>query len=55
MQVLSVGLLTLQGQYTTNWPYLMAGAVIASLPMLVLYIALQKQFVQGIAMTGLKG
>jgi multiple sugar transport system permease protein len=54
MQVLSVGLLTLQGQYTTNWPYLMAGAVIASLPMLVLYIALQKQFVQGIAMAGLK-
>jgi multiple sugar transport system permease protein len=33
----------------------MAGAVIASLPMLVLYIVLQKQFVQGIAMTGLKG
>jgi len=45
----------IQGQYTPNWPYLMAGAVIASLPMLVLYIALQKQFVQGIAMSGLKG
>jgi multiple sugar transport system permease protein len=55
MQVLSVGLLTLQGQYSTNWPYLTAGAVMASLPMLALYIVLQKQFVQGIAMTGLKG
>ncbi len=55
MQVLSVGLLTLQGQYSTNWPYLMAGAVMASLPMLALFIALQKQFVQGIAMTGVKG
>jgi multiple sugar transport system permease protein len=55
MQVLSVGLLTLQGQYSTNWPYLTAGAVMASLPMLLIYIALQKQFVQGIAMTGIKG
>jgi multiple sugar transport system permease protein len=33
----------------------MAGAVMASLPVLVLYIVLQKQFVQGIAMTGVKG
>ncbi len=55
MQVLSVGLLTLQGQYSTNWPYLTAGAVMASLPMLALFIALQKQFVQGIALTGVKG
>jgi len=55
MQVLSVGLLTLQGQYSTNWPYLTAGAVMASLPMLVLFIVLQKQFVQGIALTGVKG
>ena len=55
MQVLSLGLLTLQGQYSTNWPYLSAGAVMASLPMLIIYILLQKQFVQGIAMTGIKG
>lgn len=55
MQVLSVGLLTLQGQYSTNWPYLTAGAVMTSVPMLVLFIALQKQFVQGIALTGVKG
>jgi len=55
MQVLSLGLLTLQGQYSTNWPYLSAGAVLASLPMLIIYILMQKQFVQGIAMTGVKG
>jgi multiple sugar transport system permease protein len=55
MQVLSVGLLTLQGEYSTNWPYLSAGAVLASLPMLTIYILMQKRFVQGIAMTGIKG
>ncbi|GAC1394977.1 MAG: carbohydrate ABC transporter permease [Chloroflexota bacterium] len=55
MQVLSLGLLTLQGQYSTNWPYLSAGAVMASLPMLIIYIVLQKHFVQGIAMSGIKG
>jgi multiple sugar transport system permease protein len=53
--VLSVGLLTLQGEYSTNWPYLSAGAVLASLPMLTIYILMQKRFVQGIAMTGIKG
>lgn len=33
----------------------MVGAVMASLPVLVLYIVPHKQFVQGIAMTGVKG
>lgn len=51
---LSSGLAMLQGQYTTNYPQLMAGAVIAIIPMAVLFLIFQKQFVEGIATTGSK-
>lgn len=51
---LSSGLAMLQGQYTTNYPQLMAGAVIAIIPMAVLFLVFQKQFVEGIATTGSK-
>ncbi|MGM0753151.1 MAG: carbohydrate ABC transporter permease [Bacillota bacterium] len=49
---LAVGLSSLQGQYGTNYPILMAGSFLAVLPMLVLFIILQKQFIEGIAITG---
>lgn len=51
---LSSGLSTLRGQYVTNYPVLMAGSVLAMLPMIVLYLIFQKQFVEGIALTGTK-
>lgn len=51
---LSSGLALLQGQYTTNYPQLMAGSVIATIPMVILFIIFQKRFVQGIASTGSK-
>ena len=52
---LSSGLAMLQGQYTTNYPQLMAGSVIAIIPMVNLFLLFQKQFVEGIATTGTKG
>ena len=51
---LSSGLALLQGQFVTNYPELMAGSVIAIIPMLILFIVFQKQFVEGIATTGSK-
>lgn len=51
---LTSGLSTLNGQFNTNFPVLMAGSVLAMLPMLILYMLFQKQFIQGVAMTGLK-
>ncbi|MBT4501495.1 MAG: carbohydrate ABC transporter permease, partial [Gemmatimonadetes bacterium] len=36
-------------------PLIMAGAVLSLLPILVLYVFGQKYFVQGIALTGMKG
>ncbi|MBO0730949.1 MAG: carbohydrate ABC transporter permease, partial [Acidimicrobiaceae bacterium] len=52
---LSAGLATLNGQYSTNYPVLMAGSTLAVIPMILLFVILQRQFVQGIALTGTKG
>lgn len=49
---LSAGLSTLRGQFTTNYPVMMAGSMLAMIPMVILYLAFQKQFIEGIAMTG---
>lgn len=52
MMTLSAGLSNLNGQYTTNFPVLMAGSLLAMIPMVILYLLFQKQFIEGIAMTG---
>lgn len=52
MMTLSAGLSTLRGQFTTNYPVLMAGSMLAMVPMVILYLVFQKQFIEGIAMTG---
>ena len=49
---LTAALSRLQGQFTSNYPQLMAGAVMAVIPMLILYLIFQKQFVEGIATSG---
>lgn len=49
---LSAGLSSLNGQFSTNYPVLMAGSLLAMLPMVVLYLFFQKQFIEGVAMTG---
>lgn len=55
MRTLPVGLATFQSQYSVQWHLLMAGSVIAVLPVLVIYIAGQKWFVRGITLTGMGG
>ena len=52
---LSAGLSALQGQYVTNYPVLMAGAVMATLPVIAVFVVMQRQFIAGIATTGSKG
>ena len=52
MMTLSSGLATLRGQFSTNFPILMAGSLLAMLPMVILYLIFQKQFIEGIASTG---
>ncbi|MEV6283986.1 carbohydrate ABC transporter permease [Kribbella sp. NPDC051770] len=52
---LPVGLASLQGQFGTDYPALMAGALVCTIPLVAVFIALQRQFFSGIANSGLKG
>lgn len=49
---LSAGLAKMQGQYGSDYPVMMASAVLAVVPMVVIYVLFQRQFVQGIATSG---
>jgi multiple sugar transport system permease protein len=52
---LSAGLATLRGQYDTPITVLLAGSVLATAPVILLFLTLQRHFIQGIALTGTKG
>lgn len=54
LQTLPPGLSTLQGAYTSEYGLMMAGAVVVAVPVLILYLALQRFIVQSVASTGLK-
>lgn len=43
------------GMYSSNYAWMMAAAVIALVPVFIMFISLQKYFVQGVATSGLKG
>ncbi len=49
---LSAALAKMQGQYTNNYPQLMAASLLACIPMIVLYLIFQRQFIEGIATSG---
>lgn len=51
---LTAGLSYLQGQYLSDYPAIMAGALLAVIPLIVLFAIFQKQFIEGIAFTGIK-
>lgn len=55
LQTLPPGLASLKGTYTSEYGQMMAGAVIAAVPVLILYVALQKYIVQSVATSGLAG
>lgn len=55
MRTLTLALSTLQSNYGTHYGLVMAGATMAFLFPFVLYCFLQKQFVEGIALSGIKG
>jgi len=52
---LQVGLQSFQGQVVNEWHLLMAATVLVLLPVLVAFFCLQRYFIRGIALTGLKG
>lgn len=54
-RTIPVGLASFQGQFNTDWHLLMAGSVIALLPVLLVYVLAQKRFVEGITLSGMGG
>ena len=50
----SLGLTCFTDLYFTNWSYLMAGSVVAIVPVLIMFFYLQRYFIRGIILTGLK-
>lgn len=55
MYTLPVGIAALNGEFRVAWNEMMAGAIIASMPALVLYLFLQKWFVKGLTAGAVKG
>ena len=54
-QTLPPGLGLLQSAYLADYPVIMAGAVLASVPAIALFVAAQRYIIQGVARSGLKG
>jgi multiple sugar transport system permease protein len=55
LYTLSLGLQLYSSQYGREWGLLMAASVLITLPIILLFFFLQKTFVQGVALTGIKG
>jgi multiple sugar transport system permease protein len=52
---LSLGLFNFRGRRLTEWHLMMAGATLATLPLIVLFFVAQRYFLEGIKLTGIKG
>ena len=52
---LSVGLAAFRGQFRTQWDLMMAAATVVTAPVIIVFFFAQKQFVEGITLTGMKG
>lgn len=52
---LAIGLQAFVGRHASQWNLLMAASTIVTLPLLALFLLTQKTFIQGIALTGVKG
>jgi multiple sugar transport system permease protein len=55
MRTVQLGLTLFQSQHRVEWGVLMAGTTIATFPTIALFLFAQRYFVQGIALTGIKG
>lgn len=54
LQTVQLALMSFQDQYSNDWPLLMAAVVIATVPVVLLFLVGQRQFIEGIATTGVK-
>jgi multiple sugar transport system permease protein len=52
---LSLGLFAFRSQRTTEWALMMAASTLVTLPLIVVFFFTQRYFLEGIAVTGIKG
>lgn len=55
LYTLPIGINLFRSEYYVNWPVLMAASLMIMIPVVIVYIAFQRYFIEGIAFTGLKG
>ncbi len=55
LKTIQLGLRSFIGQYSSEYGLIMAGSVVTMIPVLAVFLSLQKYFVEGVASTGLKG
>ena len=55
MRTIPVGLSSFQGQYSVQWELLMSAAVIALLPIVIIYLFAQKWIIRGVTISGMGG
>ena len=55
MYTISLGLQSFIGKYSIKWNLIMAASAVTVVPMIVLFFVAQKQFIEGITTTGIKG
>jgi len=55
MRTVTVGVSIFEGRYLSNWGIVMAAGVMSVMPLVALFVTLQRYFIQGVAMTGIKG
>jgi ABC-type glycerol-3-phosphate transport system permease component len=55
LKTLQPALFAAVGQYSTDWPALTAGLTMATVPIVIVYLALQRQFIRGMTAGALKG
>ena len=51
----TVGISAIQGQYWSDIPLLMAGSLISLVPTIALFLVMQRYFIQGVVLSGIKG
>jgi multiple sugar transport system permease protein len=55
LKTIQIGLRSFISQYSSEYGLIMAGSVVALIPVLIVFLSLQRYFIQGIASTGIKG
>ena len=55
LRTLALALQVFRGEYEVSWGYLMAASTAMTIPVIIIFFALQRYFIKGIVLSGMKG